>query len=54
MAKFTTSDIIDFTIDKDTVGVATVVNELMKEKVADALAVKKVDVANGLLNSEKS
>jgi DNA polymerase III delta subunit len=53
MAEHTVSDIIDYAIDGDVVKIQASVNDYMKEKVAEVLAAKKIEVGKTLFNSEE-
>jgi DNA polymerase III delta subunit len=53
MAEHTVSDIIDYAIDGDVVKIQASVDEYMKEKVAEVLAAKKIEVGKTLFNSEE-
>ena len=53
MAEHTVSDIIDYAIDGDVVKIQASVNDYMKEKVAEDLAAKKIEVGKTLFNSEE-
>ena len=53
MAEHTVSDIIDYAIDGDVVKIQASVNDYMKDKVAEVLAAKKIEVGKTLFNSEE-
>ena len=53
MAENTVSDIIDYAIDGDVVKIQASVNDYMKERVAEVLAAKKIEVGKTLFNSEE-
>jgi DNA polymerase III delta subunit len=53
MAEHTVSDIIDYAIDGDVTKIQASVNDYMKEKVAEVLAAKKIEVGKTLFNSEE-
>jgi DNA polymerase III delta subunit len=53
MAEHTVSDIIDYAIDGDVVKIQASVDDYMKEKVAEVLAAKKIEVGKTLFNSEE-
>lgn len=53
MAEHTVSDIIDYAIDGDVVKIQASVNDYMKERVAEVLAAKKIEVGKTLFNSEE-
>jgi DNA polymerase III delta subunit len=53
MAEHTVSDIIDYAIDGDVTKIQASVNDYMKERVAEVLAAKKIEVGKTLFNSEE-
>jgi len=53
MAEYAASDIIDFAIDGDVSKIELAVDAIMKEKIADGLAAKKIEVARNLFNPEE-
>ena len=53
MAEYTAADVISFAIDDDAVGIERAVDAIMKEKIADALAAKKIEVARNILSPEE-
>jgi DNA polymerase III delta subunit len=53
MAEHTVSDIIDYAIDGDVTKIQASVDDYMKEKVAEVLAAKKIEVGKTLFNSEE-
>lgn len=52
MAEYTTTDIIGFCLDKDSVNIQHAIDDIMKEKIADFLQTKKIEVAKNLFNPE--
>jgi hypothetical protein len=52
MADYSVSDIMDFAIDGDITKIQDVVDSIMKERAAEILASKKIEVAKALFNSE--
>jgi hypothetical protein len=53
MSEYNVADIIDLAIDGDVVAIQTAVNDIMKERVAEVLAAKKIEVGKTLLNPEE-
>ena len=53
MSDYSSSDIVDFSIDNDVNKVQAAVNELMKGKVADFLVAKKIEVGKAFFNKEE-
>ena len=52
MAENTVSDIIDYSIDGDVTKIQASVDSYMKEKVAEVLAARKIEVSKNLFNSD--
>ena len=52
MADYNVSDIIDFAIDGDINRLQDTIDSIMKERAAEFLALKKIEVAKSLFNSE--
>ena len=52
MSEYNVSDIIDYAIDGNVVGVQAAVDDLMKDRIADVLAAKKIEVAKKFFNPE--
>jgi len=53
MSDYTASDIINFAIDGNALKIQDAVEDMMKEKVAEILASKKIEVAKSFFNSEE-
>jgi hypothetical protein len=51
MSEHDVSDIIDFAIDGNAVKIQDVVNRIMIDKVGEALANRKIEVAKSIFNS---
>jgi hypothetical protein len=54
MADYTVSDIIDFAIDGDTIKIQHAVDDLMRERVAEILTQRKIEVGKTFFNPEES
>ena len=52
MSDYSTSDIINYAIDHDIVALQNAVDDIMKERIAELLDSKKVQVAQKFFNSE--
>jgi len=53
MIEYTASDIIDSAIDGNAVKIQDIVNDMMKERTAEVLATKKIEVAKSFFNPEE-
>jgi hypothetical protein len=53
MAEYTVTDIIDFAIDGNVNKMKDAVEDLMKERVAEILANKRIEVAKAFFNPEE-
>lgn len=54
MAEYTVSDIINYVIDGDNINIQNAVNDIMRDKVSEVLAAKKIEVGKSFFNSEES
>jgi len=52
MSEYSASDIINYAIDHDIVALQNAVDDMMKERIAELLDSKKVEVAQKFFNSE--
>ena len=53
MSDYAVSDIINFAIDHDFVALQTAVDDIMKERIAELLDSKKIEVAQKFFNTEE-
>jgi len=53
MAEYTTKDAVDFVMQKDTAGFKNAVNSILKDKMSDAMEIKKVEVSNNFMDTEE-
>jgi hypothetical protein len=49
---YTAADVIDFTLDGNMNSLQAAVDNIMKERVAELLAAKKIEVSKNLFNQE--
>jgi hypothetical protein len=52
MSDYTATDLIGFCLDKDSNSLQDAVNDIMKEKAAEFLQIKKIEVAKNFFNPE--
>ena len=53
MAEYTTKDAVNYVMNKDTASFKTAVNSILKDKISDAMEIKKVEVSNNFLDAEE-
>lgn len=54
MSEYSTDDAVKFALNKDTANFKTAVNDILAQKVSDALELKRVEVAHNFMSAPET